>query len=168
MTLDPILTASPVIILHTAAALVAFAVGPVSILRRKRDWLHRQAGYLWVSAMAVCAVTALGIFELRLIGPFSPLHALPFLVGFMLWRAIRAIRAGEVVLHGRIMTQLYIWSMLIPGLFTLLPGRRMNMILFGGENWGGFAVAALLLGILAVILWRAQPAAEAHFPLHKV
>ena len=167
MSFEPVLGSGPLIVTHTLAALVAFFLGPFAILRKRRDWLHRQVGYIWVASMTVCAVTALGIFEIRLIGPLSPIHALPFLVGFMLWRAIRAIRAKDMVTHGRTMAQLYIWSMGVAGLFTLLPNRRMNAVLFGGDSWAGFAASAVVMGLLALILWRAQPRAEAHFPLHK-
>lgn len=172
MSFEPITGSGLLIQIHTWASLLAFFIGPVVILRRRRDWVHRQAGYLWVAAMAVSAVTALGIFEIRMIGPLSPIHALPFLVGFMLWRAIRAIRAQDMLTHGRTMAQLYIWSMGVAGLFTLLPNRRMNAVLFGGDSWAGFAFGALVMGVLALILWRAQPPAQprgdAHFPLHKV
>lgn len=165
MDFAPITGSDLVIQVHTLASLLAFAIGPVAILRRRRDWLHRQAGHLWVAAMAVSAVTAMGIFEIRLIGPLSPIHALPFLVGFMLWRAIRAILTGDMVTHGRVMTQMYVWSMGVAGLFTLLPGRRMNAVLFGGDSWAGFAAVAVVMAALMAILWRAQP--RAHFPLHK-
>ena len=165
MDFEPITGSGPLIVLHTLASLLAFVIGPVAILRRRRDWLHRQAGHLWVAAMVISAVTALGIFEIRLIGPLSPIHLLPFLVAFMLWRAVRAILAGDMVTHGRTMTQLYIWSMGVAGLFTLLPGRRMNAVLFGGDSWAGFAAATVVFAALALILWRAQPVA--HFPLHK-
>ena len=165
MDFEPILGSGPLIVVHTLASLLAFFIGPVAILRRRRDWLHRQAGHLWVAAMVVSAVTALGIFQICLIGPLSPIHLLPFLVAFMLWRAVRAILAGDMVTHGRTMTQLYIWSMGVAGLFTLLPGRRMNAALFGGDSWAGFAVAAVFFAALAAVLWRAQP--QAHFPLHK-
>lgn len=171
MTFDPILGAPPVIVVHTVAALLAFVAGPVAILRRRRDALHRMAGWLWVMAMVVTSVTALGIFEIRLIGPLTPIHALPFLVGFMLWRAIRAIRAGDRVTHGRTLAQLYIWSMGVAGLFTLLPGRRMNAVLFDGQSWPGFWMATVLMAALALVIWRAQPAAGGAgrplFPLHK-
>ncbi|MFN6977325.1 MAG: DUF2306 domain-containing protein [Gemmobacter sp.] len=156
-TLAPILGSGPVIVVHTAAAILALAVGPVAILRRRRDRWHRLAGRVWVASMAITALSALAIFEIRLIGPFSPIHLLPFLVAAMLWRAVAAIRAGRVAEHGRTMAQLYIWSMGVAGLFTLLPGRRMHAVLFGGDSWAGFAVAAVLFAALAAVLWRAQP-----------
>ena len=171
MTLYPLLHSAPLIQIHTVAALLAFVLGPVVILRRRRDRLHRLMGYVWVTAMVVTALTALGIFEIRLIGPFSPIHALSLLVAVNLWRGVRAIRAGRVVEHGRMMAQLYIWSMGVAGLFTLLPGRRMHLVLLDGTGWIGFGVAACLFALGAVVLWRAQPGGEmqdpAHFPLFK-
>ncbi len=169
MTLDPLLTSAPLIQFHTIAALIAFVLGPVAILRRRRDRLHRVIGYSWVTAMAVAAATALGISELRMIGPVSPIHGLSLLVGVVLWRGLRAIRAGRVVDHGRMMAQLYIWSMGVAGLFTLLPGRRMHLVLLDGTGWAGFGAAACLFGLGALLLWRAQPVQQGqdhpHFPL---
>lgn len=157
MHLDPIFYSAPLIQLHTGAALVALCTGPVAILRQRRDRWHRVAGRLWVVAMAVTSITAFGILEIRLIGPFSPIHLLAVLVPVMLWRAVAAIRAGRRSQHARIMTQLYILSMLVAGGFTLLPGRRLNAVLFGGDSWVGFALSGVVLGGLALWLWRTQP-----------
>ncbi|MFN3970529.1 MAG: DUF2306 domain-containing protein [Gemmobacter sp.] len=157
MTLDPVLQSGPVIALHTGAALTAFAAGPVAILRRQRDMVHKTAGYLWVGAMVVTALTALGIFELRLIGPLSPIHALVVVTLIMLWRGVAAIRGRRVVDHARTMVQLYLYAMGVAGLFTLLPGRRMNAVLFGGDSWAGFGLAAMAFAALAWWLWNAQP-----------
>ncbi len=171
MTLAPILLSNWIIQLHTLAACLAFVLGPVAMLRRSRDGLHKLAGYGWVLAMAVTAITALGIFELRVIGPFSPIHALSGLVGVMLWLGLRDIRAGRVVAHGRRMVQLHIWTMGVAGLFTLLPGRRMHDVLLSGTGWLGFAGAAVIFGVGALFLWQAQPRANAarsgNFPLFK-
>ena len=164
MTLDPILGAGPIIALHSLAALTAFAAGPVAILRHRRDLWHRIAGYVWAVAMLLTAVTGLAIFEIRLVGPFSPIHLLPLLVFWMVWRGIVAIRAGRIIEHGRIMVQLHLWSMGVAGLFTLLPGRRMNAVLFGGDSWTGFALAAVLFAAFARWLWAAQPKARSGAP----
>jgi uncharacterized membrane protein len=163
-TLSPLTADGPLIAVHAGAAVLALLVGPVAILRQRRDRLHRWAGWVWVVAMAVTAITAYGIFEIRLIGPFSPIHLLPVLVAVMIWRAVGAIRAGNRVAHARTMTQLYIWSLLVAGAFTLLPGRRMNAVLFGGDSWAGFGAAAVVLAVVAVVLWRAQPGGRASRP----
>lgn len=165
MTLIPILHSSPVIVIHTAAAVIAFLAGPVAILRRRRDIWHRAAGRAWVAAMLVTALTGLMIFEIRLLGPLSPIHALCLLVLYMLWRGVTAIRAGRRIDHGRTMVQMHLYGMGIAGLFTMLPGRRMHAVLFGGESWAGFAGAALAFTALAVWLWRAQPPLRAATPL---
>lgn len=157
MTLAPLLDAGPVIAAHALAAVAALLLGPVVILRRRRDRLHRWAGYAWVGAMALAAATALAIHEIRLVGPFSPIHLLVGLVAVNLWRAIAAARAGRMVEHGRTMTQLYVGALGVAGAFTLLPGRRMNAVLFGGESWAGFALGAAVLALVCLALWRAQP-----------
>lgn len=157
MSLSPLLSDTPFIAVHTASALLALAIGPLAILRRRRDRLHRLAGRAWVGLMVLALVSAFGIHGGGVIGPFSALHLLPVVVGVMLWRAVAAIRAGDLVAHGRTMVQLYIWSLLVAGAFTLLPGRRMNAVLLGGESWAGFAAGAVALGAVAVWLWRAQP-----------
>ena len=169
MFLAPLCDTSPLVTVHALAATAALLIGPVVILRRRRDRLHRWAGYGWAGAMALTALSALGIHEIRLVGPFSPIHLLVGLVAVNLWRAIAAARAGRMVEHGRTMTQLYIWTLCVAGAFTLLPGRRMNAALFGGDSWTGFALGAVVLAGLAVVLWRAQPRAAppeaAHNPL---
>jgi uncharacterized membrane protein len=157
MILTPLFDAGPLIAAHTLAATAALLIGPVAILRRRRDRLHRWAGYAWVAAMVIASGTALGIHEIRLVGPFSPIHLLVGLVAVNLWRAIAAVRAGRIVEHGRTLAQLYIWTMGVAGAFTLLPGRRMNAVLFGGDSWAGFALGAAVLAVLAVVIWRAQP-----------
>jgi uncharacterized membrane protein len=159
MTLAPMIEAGPAIALHAAAASLVTVLGPVVLLRRRRDRLHRIAGYVWVAAMVVAAVTALGIHENPVVGPFSPIHLLIGLVGFSLWTGIRAARAGRMVEHGRIMAQLYLGAICVAGAFTLLPGRRMNAVLFGGDSWAGFVLGAAALGVLGVLVWRAQPRA---------
>lgn len=157
MTLTPLLDAGPIIATHALAATLAVLLGPVVLLRRRRDAVHRWAGYAWVAAMALAAISALGIHENPVIGPFSPIHLLIGLVLVNLVRGIADARAGRMVNHGRTMAQLYIFALVVPLAFTLLPWRRMNHVLFGGDSWAGFAVAAVALAALSVVLWRAQP-----------
>ena len=157
MTLAPLLDSGALIATHALTACAALLLGPIALLRRRRDRLHRWTGYAWVGLMVVAALTALGIRENPVIGPFSPIHLLIGLVLVNLWRGIAAARAGRMVDHGRTMAQLYIFALVVPLAFTLLPWRRMNHVLFGGDSWLGFGLAALALAGLAVALWRAQP-----------
>ena len=45
--------------------------------------------------------------------------------------AIRSARNGNIIRHKRMMKLLYILALIVTGLFTLLPGRTMNAVLFG-------------------------------------
>lgn len=136
MTLEPLLGASPIVQAHAAAAIVAFAIGGAILFGRKGDNRHKTLGRLWVGLMAVVALTSFFIFTIRLVGPFSPIHLLSVIVLVGLWGAVRHARAGHIVLHKRLMQQLYIYALLIAGFFTFMPGRIMHHVVFGTDNAG--------------------------------
>jgi uncharacterized membrane protein len=58
---------------HVIAALFVLAVGPLQILRRRRDRIHRTMGYLWVAAMYYVCFSSFWIVSA---GHFSWLHGL--------------------------------------------------------------------------------------------
>ena len=74
MSLSPLLSAPPAIQIHAFAAMAAFLIGAFVLWRRKGTALHRALGRIWVGLMLVVATSALFINEIRLIGPFSPIH----------------------------------------------------------------------------------------------
>ena len=51
------------------------------------------------------------------------------------------------------MRSLYFWAMGVAGLFTFLPGRRMNAVFFGDAAMQGFLLMAGLIG--AGLAWYA-------------
>lgn len=112
-------------------ALVAIVLGGIQLLMPKGTTLHRSLGYVWVLMMLYVSISALFIHELRLIGPFSPIHILSFVVLYSLWRAISDIRRGDIKAHEKTMKNLYFLALIITGGFTLLPGRVMHTVLFG-------------------------------------
>jgi uncharacterized membrane protein len=150
MSLDPILSAAPVIQIHASAALLALLLGPVALYRRRRDRLHKITGYLWVLAMAVTALSSFGIWSFALIGPFSPIHLLAVLALWSLWQGMRQILAGRVAAHAQTMRSLYWRGLIIAGLFNFMPGRVVNRTLFAQGGWQGWIVIA---PGLALILW---------------
>jgi uncharacterized membrane protein len=131
MTLAPLLEAEPAIPLHTFAAMAAFALGLVQFAAPKGTLPHRTIGWIWVALMAGVAISSFWINQLRLVGPFSPIHLLSIYTLVMLplavWRA-HSHRVGE---HRRAMTWLFAGALVIAGLFTLLPGRIMHAVVFG-------------------------------------
>lgn len=157
MILDPILTAPTAVQIHAVAAIEALALTPVVLLRKRRDRWHRLAGYAWTANMALAALSSFWIMEIRLVGPFSPIHALSVLTLINLVLAIRAIRRRDVARHEGIMRATAFWALGVAGAFTLLPGRRMHAILFGPASGEGPDIAApVSIGvILAALLFHA-------------
>ena len=155
MTLEPMLSASFAVQLHAATATAAMLLGAFVLLRRKGTKLHKFCGRLWAVLMVVVALSALFISELRMIGPFSPIHLFVPVVFYGLFVAIRRIRAGDVAGHRAAMVTLYFQALLLTGAFTLLPGRRMHDVLFGADSgWAPSAIAIPLALVGGGLLWR--------------
>lgn len=163
MTLAPLLDAPLAVQVHALAAVLAACAAPVALLRRSRDRWHRAAGRLFVIGMAVAALSSFLILEARLIGPFSPIHALSALALVSLWRGIRAIRCGDRVAHAAEMRGLALYALALPGLLALLPGRRMSAVLFPAAPMAGFIAAAVAFALLWLWLRRPRRGA-ANFP----
>lgn len=158
MTIDPILTASTEVQLHLLAALAALVLTPMMLLIPKGTPRHKALGRLWVVAMALTALSSFRVTEIRLIGPWSPIHILSLITLVSLFHAVRAARARNIVAHKR-----YIFGamtgLLGAGLFTLAPGRILSDSLFAGFETKGFAAVLLLGGaglFWLVRHWRAR------------
>jgi uncharacterized membrane protein len=158
MTLDPILTANPVIQIHVAAALFAIVLGPAALYLRHGSVLHRVVGYSWVIAMALLALSSFGIHGVALIGPFSPLHGLAVLTLWSLWEGIRRARAGQIARHRRVFRNLYWFGVMVAGLFNFLPGRAINRVFLSESPEFGYAVIVFGLALAGAILLRQRPA----------
>lgn len=146
MTLAPILTAPLVIQLHVIAALCAVIIGPFVLLRRSRDFWHQSFGYVWVIAMCMTALTSFGVRAATGPGLVSPIHALSAFTLWGLWQGVNAARQRRIAAHQKEMRNLYFWAIGIAGLFTFLPDRRMNTVLFGEPSMLGFTLMCGLIG----------------------
>ena len=155
MTLSPILDASPIIQAHVAAVVPAAIFGPVALFRRRKDRLHKVAGYVGLAALAALALTGLLIpsHGLALVGPFGPIHLLSLTTLAGIAYAIHSARRGDIAQHRRTMEQVWFGALGLAGIFTLVPGRIMNRAIFGPEGGSGWiAIGALLVGL--ALLWR--------------
>ncbi|MEH3148355.1 MAG: DUF2306 domain-containing protein [Methylobacterium frigidaeris] len=132
MTIDPLLQASPVIQVHAASALAALVVGAAQFALPKGRSPHLGLGRLWVGLMAVVALSSFGISGLRQVGPFSWIHALSVATLVALALAVRYARQGRIAAHRQAMVSLFVGALVVTGLFTLLPGRLMGHVVFGG------------------------------------
>lgn len=131
MGLAPLLAASPVIQIHAFAAIGAFLLGIAQLVALKGTAAHRVAGWLWAALMLVVAVSSLWIHELRVWGPWSPIHLLSLVVIVTVPAAVFAARRHQVARHRRAMIQLFFFALVLAGAFTLLPGRLMHAVVFG-------------------------------------
>lgn len=132
MSLAPLLDAAPAIPLHAFSAMAAFALGIVQFAAPKGTLPHRALGWVWVLLMASVAVSSLWIHQLRLLGPWSPIHLLSIFTLVMLPLAVWRAHTHRVADHRRIMILLFTGALVVAGLFTLLPGRIMHAVVFGG------------------------------------
>src|SRR5262249_12864780 len=131
MSLAPLLDDAPVIQVHAFAAMTAFALGIVQLSAPKGTLPHRTIGWIWVALMAVIAVSSFWIHQIRLVGPFSPIHSLSIFPLVMLPLAVLHARRHSVDRHRRAMIGIFTGALLIAGAFTFLPGRIMHAVAFG-------------------------------------
>ena len=131
MSLSPLLDAVPQIPLHAFAAMAAFVLGVVQLAAPKGSLPHRTIGWIWVMLMAVVALSSFWIHQIRLVGPFSPIHLLSIFTLVTLPLGIWKAHHHEVAGHRRIMIAIFVGALVIAGLFTLLPGRIMHTVVFG-------------------------------------
>ena len=123
MSLAPLLDAAPAIPLHAFAAMAAFALGVVQFAAPKGTLPHRTIGWIWVALMAIVAGSSFWIHQIRLVGPWSPIHLLSIFTLSVLPLAVWKARTHKVRDHRRIMIFIFSGALVIAGLFTLLPLR---------------------------------------------
>ena len=132
MDFAPLLNHPPAISLHAFAALAALALGVLQFALPKGTALHRANGYVWVSLMCAVAISSFWIHQIRAWGDWSPIHLLSILtlgtLPYAIWRA----RVGDLRGHRYAMAGMFVGGLLIAGGFTLLPGRVMHAVVFGG------------------------------------
>jgi uncharacterized membrane protein len=131
MNLAPLLDAAPSIPMHAFGAMAAFVLGLVQFAAPKGTLPHKTVGWIWVTLMALVAVSSFWIHQLRLLGPFSPIHLLSIFVLVMLPLAVWKAHTHQVSAHRRAMIGMFLGALVIAGVFTLLPGRVMHAVVFG-------------------------------------
>jgi uncharacterized membrane protein len=131
MSLAPLLSASPAIQFHAFAAMAAFGLGLVQFAAPKGTLPHRTIGWIWVALMVVVSVSAFFIHQIKLWGPWSPIHLLAIFALTMLPIAVWQAHRHAVLIHRNAMVGLFVGALLIAGAFTLLPGRIMHAVALG-------------------------------------
>jgi len=131
VSLAPLLNASPAIQIHAFAAMAAFALGVVQLTAPKGTLPHRTIGWAWVVLMMMVCITSFWIHELRVWGPWSPIHLLSiFTLGALPFAVIHA-RRHNVIRHRKAMIGIFTGALVIAGIFTFWPGRIMYAVVTG-------------------------------------
>lgn len=115
---------------HLGLMIVALALTPVMLLRRRGDRLHRRLGNVWVGAMLATALVSLAIRQVNH-GGFSIIHLLSLWVLIqvpILWWAARTHR---IATHRRGVRGMVTGALLIAGFFTFPFDRMLGQFLFG-------------------------------------
>lgn len=131
MSLAPLLNASLPIQLHAFAAMGAFALGLVQFAAPKGTLPHRALGFIWLALMLIVAISSFWIHEIRLLGPWSPIHLLSIWVLLMVPLAVFYAHRHNVRGHAKTVIGMFVGGLVIAGLFTFMPGRIMHAIAFG-------------------------------------
>ena len=81
--------------------------------------------------MAAVAVSSFWIHQIRLVGPWSPIHLLSIFTPIMPVVGVMAARGHNVRRHKITMISIFAGALVVAGLFTLVPGRIMHTVIFG-------------------------------------
>jgi uncharacterized membrane protein len=131
MSLAPLLNAPFAIQLHAFAAMSAFVLGLVQFAAPKGTLPHRTLGFIWLALMLTVAISSFWIHEIRLLGPWSPIHLISIYVLIMIPVAVYYARNHNIRGHSRTVTYMFLGGLMITGLFTFVPGRIMHAVAFG-------------------------------------
>ena len=129
MSLEPLLQAPPVIQIHAWSAMAAFLLGLAILVGRKGNRLHKMAGRAWTVLMLTVCLSSLLIHEIRLWGPWSPIHVLSLATPVALAHGLVSIRRGHVSAHKWSMQASFTGGLVVAGLFSMLPGRLMHAVM---------------------------------------
>jgi len=133
---------TPLIAVHMTSAIGAVLIGPFALWARmgsmQRPWLHRAAGYAYVTFMLLAACTSVFIrdFQLPNLHGFTWIHLLVPVTLTSLCVAFLALMRRDFVTHRITMQILYVSACVIAGGFTLLPSRYLGQLIW--HEWLGW------------------------------
>ncbi|MEA3008515.1 MAG: hypothetical protein QOJ91_207 [Sphingomonadales bacterium] len=115
---------------HLLTILVALALTPVMMLRRRGDRLHRRLGWLWAAAMFLTAALS---FAVRTINPgqLSLIHILSAWTLLQVPLIVLAARRHNLRRHRNAIRAMATGALLVAGIFTLVPDRLLGHWLYG-------------------------------------
>src|SRR5699024_10310160 len=134
----------PVITLHAIAATYVLLLGPLQILRRRRDLAHRIVGLSWLVAMITTCISSFWIAP----DGFSWLHGLSIWTLVCMVAAIAGIRSGNVRIHRGFMIGSYLGTLTAFAFAALVPARLIPQLLRSEP----LIAAVTVVGVGAVVV----------------
>jgi len=119
---------TPVIWIHLFTAVAALVLGALVFLGRKGTLLHRVSGRTWAGLMLVTAVST---FWIKSNGSYSWIHLLSIVTLVLLAAVVYAAIKGNIRRHRAGVIGLYSGSLVVAGVFALLPHRLLGKMLWG-------------------------------------
>ncbi len=120
----------PIVWAHLATILLALAITPVMLWRRRGDHLHRRLGWIWAIAMFATAVMSFGI-RLTNRGDLSVIHILSVITIIGVPVLVIAARRHDLARHRGQARGFVIGALLVAGFFTFPFNRLLGSWLFG-------------------------------------
>ncbi len=155
MTLQPYLQSDLIVQLHVICAVIALAIGPFALWRKRRDRLHKVLGYVWVSGMGGAALLALAIPSNVFAFWLGPIHLFSAYALWGIYVSMRAIFQRNIKLHKQVMEAMYVRGLCLAGAFNFLPGRATQEALIPNAPEIGFVIIAAVCAWAFVPLIRA-------------
>jgi uncharacterized membrane protein len=115
---------------HLTTILVAVALTPVMLLRRRGDRLHRQLGWIWTGSMFLTAFLSLFVRHVNS-GGFSFIHILSVWTMIQVPIIIWSARQHNLKRHRYGVRAMVTGALLIAGFFTFPFDRLLGQWLFG-------------------------------------
>ena len=119
---------TPAIWIHVAAAVGALVLGASIFLARKGTVLHKMSGRVWAGLMLLTAVSTAWI---KGNGTYSWIHVLSVATVLILAAVVYAAMNGRIRLHRQGVIGLYAGSLIVAGVFALMPQRLLGRMLWG-------------------------------------
>src|SRR5699024_7639627 len=113
------------ITVHALAAAYVLLLGPLQILRRRRDLAHRTVGTTWLAAMLTVCISSFWVMP----NGFSWLHGLSIWTLTCMVIAMVGIRIGIVEIHRGFMVGSYIGTLIAFAFAALVPVRLIPQLL---------------------------------------
>ena len=115
---------------HLLTILMALALTPVMMLRRRGDRLHRRLGWAWAASLFLTAALSFGVRTINP-GQLSLIHILSAWTLLQVPLIVLAARRHNLRRHRNAVRAMATGALLVAGIFTLVPDRLLGHWLYG-------------------------------------